>query len=128
MLIGVILATGFFLGVSAYLDMKAARHHGNMARKQFNDQQMLIARHIRRQVESELSFVGKELVRAGDILSRENGRIDSARPALEPLFSRLLEKVFSALISRCWISPRFILSGIRASGKSVRPIRISCLL
>ncbi|MCF8087743.1 MAG: PAS domain S-box protein [Desulfotignum sp.] len=92
MLIGVILATVFFLGVSAYLDMKAARHHGNMARKQFNDQQMLIARHIRRQVESELSFVGKELGRAGDILSRENGRIDSARPALEPLFSRLLEK------------------------------------
>jgi PAS domain S-box-containing protein len=92
MLIGVILATVFFLGVSAYLDMKAARHHANMARKQFNDQQMLIARHIRRQVESELSFVGKELVRAGDILSRENGRIDPARPALEPLFSRLLEK------------------------------------
>jgi PAS domain S-box-containing protein len=92
MLIGVILATMFFLGVSAYLDMRAARHHANMARKQFNDQQMLIARHIRRQVESELSFVGKELARAGDILSRENGRINPARPALEPLFSRLLEK------------------------------------
>ena len=91
-LTGVIIATVFCLGVSAYLDMQATRHLGNMARKQFNDQQMVIARHIRRQVESELSFVGKELMRAGDILSRENGRIDPARSALEPLFSRLLEK------------------------------------
>ncbi len=92
MLAGVIIATVFCLGASAYLDMRAARHLGNMARKQFNDQQMVIARHIRQQVESELSFVGKELVRACDILSRENGRIDSAHSALEPLFSRLLEK------------------------------------
>jgi PAS domain S-box-containing protein len=89
---GVIIATVLCLGVSAWLDMRAARHLGNMARKQFNDQQMIIARHIRRQVESELSFIGKELTRAGDILYRENDDIPTARPALEPLFSRLLEK------------------------------------
>ncbi|MFU8768696.1 MAG: PAS domain S-box protein, partial [Desulfotignum sp.] len=91
-LTGVVIATVICLGVSAWLDMQAARNLVNMARKQFNDQQMVIARHIRRQVEVELSFIDRELVRAGDILSRENGRIDTARPALEPLFSRLLEK------------------------------------
>ncbi|MDT8379455.1 MAG: ATP-binding protein [Desulfotignum sp.] len=89
---GIIIAMVLCLGISAWLDMRAARHLGNMARKQFNDQQMIIARHIRRQVESELLFIGKELRRAGDILSLENGEISTARPALEPLFSRLLEK------------------------------------
>ncbi len=91
-LTGVIIATALCLGVSAWLDMRAARNLVNMARKQFNDQQMVIARHIRRQVESELAFIGRELVRAGEILSRENGRIDPARTSLEPLFSGLLEK------------------------------------
>jgi two-component system, NtrC family, sensor kinase len=91
-LTGVVIATVLCLGVSAWLDMRAARHLAHMAKQRFNDQQMVIARHIRRQVESELSFIDKELVRAGDILSRVNGRIDSARTALEPLFSRLLEK------------------------------------
>jgi PAS domain S-box-containing protein len=89
---GMIIAMVLCLGVSAWLDMRAAKHLANMARKQFNDQQMVIARHIRRQVESELLFIGKELTRAGDILSREKGEIPSARPAMEPLFSRLLEK------------------------------------
>ena len=91
-LTGVVIATVLCLGVSAWLDMRAARHLANMTKKQFNDQQMVIARHIRRQVEAELSFIGRELVRAGDILSRENGRILTARAALEPLFFRLLEK------------------------------------
>jgi PAS domain S-box-containing protein len=91
-LAGVILATVLCLGVSAWLDMRAARNLVNMARKQFNDQQMVIARHIRRQVESELAFIGRELMRAGEILSWENGRIDPARTPLEPLFSQLLEK------------------------------------
>ncbi|MEE4363790.1 MAG: ATP-binding protein [Desulfotignum sp.] len=92
MITGVIIATMLCLGASAWLDMRAARHLGDMARKQFNDQQMVIARHIRRQVESELTFIDRELVRAGEILSREKGRMPAARPVLEPLFSRLLEK------------------------------------
>lgn len=72
--------------------MRAARHLGDMARKQFNDQQIVIARHIRRQVESELTFIDRELVYAGNLLYREKGLIPAARPVLESLFSRLLEK------------------------------------
>jgi two-component system, NtrC family, sensor kinase len=91
-LTGVVIATLLCLGVSAWLDMRAARQLAHMAKQQFNDQQMVIARHIRRQVEAQLSAIGRELMRAGDILSRENSRISTARPDLEPLFSRLLEK------------------------------------
>ncbi|MCF8070688.1 MAG: hypothetical protein K9L30_19065 [Desulfobacterales bacterium] len=89
---GVIIATVLCLGASAWLDMRSARHLAHMAKQRFNDQQMVIARHIRRQVEAELSVIGRELMRAGDILSQKNSRIPTPRPALEPLFSRLLEK------------------------------------
>ncbi len=105
MLAGVIISTLLCLGVSTWLDMRAARDLVNIARKQFNDQQMVIARHIRRQVESELTFVGRELGRAGEILSGETAGSIRPGPSWSPCFPGCWKKAFSASISGCPISP-----------------------
>ena len=87
-LVGVLAATLIFLCVSAYLNLRASRNLRNVAKTQFNDMQMVIARDIKGQVERELSFISREIEIAAQMISRSKGNIPAVREDLGRMLYR----------------------------------------
>ncbi|MBA3027581.1 MAG: PAS domain S-box protein [Desulfobacteraceae bacterium] len=56
-----LFATLLILSISAYLDFRSSRNLREIAKKQFNEEQLVIARNIRWNIERELEFIRREI-------------------------------------------------------------------
>lgn len=84
-------ATLVFLAASVYLDLRSNRSLRQAAKTQFNDEQLVIARHIAMQIERELAFIRKELDMVCAMITDTTGLIPTIRGQLERPLSRILD-------------------------------------
>ncbi len=87
---GVAASTLVLLCVSAFLDLHSSRNLQEVAKAQFNDEQLIIARHISGQIERELLFIRQELEMVAAMISGKTIRIPTIQTQLRYPLGRIL--------------------------------------
>ncbi len=87
---GVLIATVLFLSASAWLDMRSSRNVREIVKSQFNEEQLVIARHIKWQIERELDFMRKEIDIVSAMISEGTGDIEAIQEQLARPLYRIL--------------------------------------
>ena len=92
---GVVAVTLTLLSVSACLDLYSSRNLRNIAKAQFNEEQLVIARHIASEIERELTFIRKQIEMVSAMVSTNANHIAAIRNQLEhPLYQLLGNGVY----------------------------------
>ncbi len=83
-----IISTLIILGVSGFIDLRSSRNLRNISKAQFNEEQLVIARNIKWNIEQELEFLKNEMDLAASVI----------RDADEPETRRYLKNTFTRII------------------------------
>lgn len=83
-------ATVILLALSAYLDFRSSRNLREVAKTQFNEEQMVIARYVKWQIEREMSFIRKEIDTVSGMIAEGKDHLPETLQVLEHMLYRVL--------------------------------------
>lgn len=87
----VLLSAFILLSVGTLLNVRFGRNARQLLRDQFNEQQLVVARNIRRWIENRLDTLRKELLLAAGTLKDSDGSQEELALILKPCFDRVTE-------------------------------------
>jgi two-component system, NtrC family, sensor kinase len=97
-LLGAIMAaTLIILSISAYLDLRSSRNLREVAKELFNEQQLVIARHIKWNVERALEVIRRELELATGTGIQKPDDLTGLQTELEKTFHRIVHYGVSSI-------------------------------
>ena len=91
-IMGILFAAGLaILSISTFLDIRSSQNLQKVAKEQFNEEQLVIARNIKHNIERELAFLNKEIEMITQVRVANRADVLALGPVLQHTLSRVMK-------------------------------------